>query len=373
MSVEVREVSTPKERRLFIYFPERLYEKRYPQWVHPIYKGQHEFFNPRKHNAWNFSDAALFLAWRSGKVVGRVMSIINHRLNEFHNIKEARFGYFDCIDDGEVARALLSAARNWVRERGYTYIVGPLGFANTDLQGMLVEGFEERASVGDAWHPPYTHKLVEAAGFRKEVDWVTYYVDFTCLPAVYAKIARRVLSRNRYRLVEFAHRREFKPWIKPVFVLMNEAYGSLHGFSPLTDAEIDKVVRDYLPILDPRFGKLITLDEEVVAFAVGVPDVSAGIRAARGRLFPFGIFSVLRARKRSRRLDMILGAIKQGHRGRGLDVVMANALYVSARKAGITHADSHNELESNTAMRGEMEKAGGRIYKRHRLYRKELN
>ncbi|MBN2378183.1 hypothetical protein JXM67_00050 [candidate division WOR-3 bacterium] len=372
MPLEIREVKTAKEKRLFIYLPEKLYEKQYPQWVHPIYPSQKKFFNPRRHKPWSFSDAILYLAWRDDNAVGRVMGIINHRVNEFHKIRESRFAFFDCIEDQDVASSLLTTVENWVSAKGYRYIVGPLGFTNTDPLGVLVEGFEERAAVGAPWHPAYTHKLIEHAGYRKEVDWVTYYVDFRNWPAVYEKIGDRVLGRSRYELWEFSSRNELKHWVKPAFYLMNETYRGLYGFSPLTDQEIDKISNEYLPVLDPRLVKMVTLDGKVIAFAVGLQDISEGIRSARGKLFPFGILKIIRARRRSKRLDMLLGAIKEEHRGKGLDVLMANALHSSGQKMGITHADSHHELESNVKMRGEMERLGGRIYKRHRLYRKDL-
>jgi GNAT superfamily N-acetyltransferase len=373
MAIEIREIHSKKEKRLFIFLPERLYEKRYPQWVHPIYQSEFEFFDPGKNPAWGYSEGTLFLAWRNGKVVGRIMALLNHKVNRFRNQNSARFGFFDSVDDQEVASALFKVAEDWARSKGCDRIVGPLGFTDLDPEGMLVEGFEHRATIATWWHPPYTPKLVEAAGYAKETDWVTYLVDIQDgLPGVYEKIARRLTSRSSYRLREFKKRGEFVPFIEPVFSLINDSFKHLYGFAPLDEEEIRKVAADYIPILDPRFVKVVTLDGELVGFAIGVPDMTEGIRKARGRLFPFGIFKILSARKHSKRLDMLLGAIKEEHRGKGLDVLMANALYESARKAGMTHSDSHHELETNTRMRAEMERIGGRIYKRHRIYYKEL-
>ena len=373
MAIDVRMVRTAKDRRLFIYFPEKLYEKRYPNWVHPIYRNECETFDPGKNDAWSFCDGVLFLARREGKVVGRIMGIINHKVNELKGQSWSRFGFFDCIDDQEVATALLHTAEDWARSNGCARMVGPLGFTDLDPEGMLVEGFKERTSIGTWWHPPYTSPLVEGAGYAKEIDWFSYLVDLTApLPSIYRKIAERLLSRSDYTLKEFTKRSEIKPLIKPIFVLVNEAHLHLYGFSPLSEKQIKKAVPDYIRILDPRFAKVVTLDDELVGFSVGIPDMTEGIRAARGRLFPFGIFKVLRARRRSKRLDMLAGAIRKEHRGKGLDVLMANALYTSARRAGITHADSRLILENNIRMRAEMERLGGRIYKRYRLFGKDL-
>ena len=373
MSVQIREVRTKREKKLFIYFPEKLYEERYQQWVHPIYQNERSFFDSDKNDAWGFSEGVFFLAWREGEVVGRIMVLINHKLNKLRSENGARFGFFDSVDDQEVASALLSAAEEWARSKGCNRIVGPLGFTDLDPEGMLVEGHEHRTSIVTWWHPPYAPALLERAGYAKETDWVTYLVDLhDPLPPVYSRIAQRLLSRTDYRLKEFKKRAEFKPFIAPIFRLINEAYQNLYGFSPLNEEEIGKVAADYIPLLDPRFVKVVLLNDEVLGFAVGIPDMTEGIRKARGRLFPFGIFKILAARRRSKRLDMLLGAIKEEHRGKGLDVLMANALYASARAAGITHSDSHHELESNLRMRAEMEKLGGKLYKRHRIYYKGL-
>lgn len=374
MKVVVRQVENKREIKQFIYLPEKLYEKTYPQWVHPIYRMQREYFDPRKNDAWSYSDVVLYLARIDGKVTGRVMGIINHRLNEFRKTNEARFAHFDCIDDSEVAAVLLGAVEDWARSKGSSYTVGPLGFKNTDTQGMLVQGQEHRSIIASWWHPPYTPGLIEAAGYSKELDWVGYHIplDENTIPDIYAKISKRLISRTRYRLVRFERRKDMRPYIEPVFRLVNTSYRNLYGFSPLTDAEINRTAANYFSFLDHRFAKIVVLDGEVVAFGLGLPDLSGGFRMARGRLFPFGFFKILRARRQSKRLDLVLGAIKEEHRGKGLDVLIANAVYESAIEAGMTHVDTHKEQETNTRIRREMERVGGTVYKRYRVYRKEL-
>ncbi|NLI97977.1 hypothetical protein GX441_04875 [bacterium] len=373
MAVEIREVKSSREKKQFIYLPEKLYEKRYPQWVHPIYASEEEFFDEKKNGAWKYSDAVLFLASKDGELCGRIMGIVNHKVNKFRKENSARFGFFDSIDDLSVSSALFGAVEEWARNKGCDRIVGPLGFTDLDPEGMLIEGQENRATITTWWHPPYTPRLVENSGYKKEIDWFTYKVDLTKpLPEVYEKIAKRVLERTSYKLLDIRKRNDLKPFIRPVFELLNEAYQHLYGFSPLDPEEIDKIAADYLPLLDTRFVKLITLDGKLVAFSIGLPDMTEGIQKARGRLFPFGIFKILSASKRTKQLDMMLGAIKEEHRGKGLDVLMAVDIYTKARAAGMTYSDSHHELETNTVMRGEMEKLGGVIYKRHRIFYKEL-
>lgn len=371
MAVAIREVRTGKDFKRFIYFPEKLYASRYPQWVHPIYTNERDFFNKKKNPSWEHCEGVCFLAERK-EIVGRIMGIINHKGNKFLDSSFARFSHFDCIDDQEVASLLFREVEEWAKKQGCDQVIGPMALTDLDPEGMLVEGFEERASITTWWHPPYTPRLVENAGYRKHVDWVTYYVDFSSWPASYEKIARRLLERTDYVLREFTRTRELKPFILPVFELINRTYDELYSFSPFTDEEARKISADYLTIIEPRLVKIVTMGKEVIAFALGFPDMTEGIQAARGRLFPFGLFKILKSRQQSRRLDMMLGAIDKNHRGKGIDVLMANAMYSSARELGMDHADSHHEFETNTKVRAEMERVGGRIYKRHRLFIKDL-
>ncbi|MBD3284850.1 hypothetical protein GF359_00705 [candidate division WOR-3 bacterium] len=374
MTVEVKAVTKAGDLRRFIYLPERLYEKGYPQWVHPIYASERDFFNPRKNPSWGYCEGRLYLARVDRRVVGRIMGIVNHRYNNEKGVRQARFGFFDCTRHQAVACALLETCEEWAKARGCSAIVGPMGFIDLDSEGMLVEGFEHRATITTWWHPSWTHKLVEEAGYSKELDWVTYLVDFTKpLPEVYTRIAQRIIGRNGFKLVEFKRRREFAPYVKPIFDLINDSYSGLDGVSYLDDDQITRIAADYIPLLDPRFVKVITFGDRLAGFALGIPDMTEGIRAARGRLFPFGIFKIMNAGRKTDQLDMLLGAISDEFRGMGLDVLMANALYESALKAGITMVDSHHELETNTRVRAEMERVGGRIYKRHRLFRKSLD
>ncbi len=374
MAVEIVAAKTAKQKKQFIYFPEKLYEDKYPQWVHPIYMSERDFFNPAKNQSWSFCDGEMFLAYRDKKIVGRILAMVNHKVNKVKNEKNGRFGFFDTIDDKEVAAALLLAAEEWVKEKGCNRIVGPLGLTDLDCEGMLVEGSEHRATITTWWHPPYTPALLEALGYKKEIDWVTYKVDFLKpLPPVYPKIAERILKRGRYKLLEFTKRKQFKTIVEPIFELINTTYADLYGFSPLNDEEIRKIAAEYSPIMDPRFVKVVTYNDKVIAFTIGIPDMSEGIRAARGRLFPFGLFKMLNSAKRTKQLDMLLGAIAEEHRGKGLDVLMAVSIINTALAAGFTYSDTHHELEDNVMVRAEMERLGGEVYKRYRAFSKELS
>jgi hypothetical protein len=193
-------------------------------------------------------------------------------------------------------------------------------------------------------------------------------------PAFYQKIYERVMKKGEFKMIELRKRKHIKPWVSPVLSLMNESYSSsdIYGYTPLEEQEMEELGKRYMLLLDPRFLKGVTKDGEVVAFVIGMPNLVEGIRKSKGRLFPFGIFKILRAAKKTQQLDLLLGAIKEEYRGRGLDVLMGVEIFAAARKAGMTVMDSHHEMETNMKVRAEMEKLGGEVYKRFRVYKKKL-
>ena len=182
------------------------------------------------------------------------------------------------------------------------------------------------------------------------------------------------MKRGTFELVEFKKRKEIKPWIRRVLGLMNECYmaGNIYGFAPLEEQEMDDLAKRYLPVLDPRFVKVVAKDGEVVAFIIAMPDMTEGIRKARGRLLPFGFIHVLRAAKKTKQLDLLLGAIKEKYRGQGLDALMGIKILIAAHEAGYERMDTHHEMEANVKVRAEMERMGGTIYKKFRAFYKML-
>jgi len=256
-----------------------------------------------------------------------------------------------------------------------TRIVGPYGFSDQDPEGFLIVGFEHRATIASYYNFEWMPRWLEEDGYAKDCDWFVYKIDVPKEPPeLYKKLYERQLRRGTYDIVEFTKRKEIKPWIRKVLGLMNETYmaGNIYGFAPLEEQEMDDLAKRYLPILDPRFVKVIAKDGEVLAFIIAMPDMTEGIRKARGRLLPFGFIHVLRAAKRTKQLDLLLGAIKEPYRGQGLDGLMGFTIFLSAIEAGMTMMDTHHEMEANVKVRSEMERLGGVIYKKYRAFFKTL-
>ena len=374
MPIEIREVFSRKDLKTFIYLPEKIHAG-HENWVHPIYMDDWKYFDKKKNKAFGYCDTILLLAWKDGRPVGRAMGIINHRFNEHRNEKTARFGYLDIYEDKEALHAILSFIEDWAQAKGMTKIVGPYGFSDQDPEGFLIEGFEHRATIATYYNFEWMPKFLEDEGYAKDNDWFVYKLDVPQeLPEFYKKIYERAMKRGTYEIIEFRKRKELKPWIRPILSLMNECYmaGNIYGFAPLEEEEMDDLAKRYLPVVDPRFVKAVKKDGEVVAFIIAMPDMTEGIRKARGRLLPFGFIHVLRAAKKTKQLDLLLGAVKEQYRGQGLDVLMGVKTLMSAHEAGYEMMDTHHEMEANVKVRAEMERMGGTIYKKYRAFHKML-
>jgi len=374
MLIDIREVRTKKDLKTFIFLPEKIHAG-HRNWVHPIYMDEWKYFDPKKNKAFSYCDTVLLLAYRGDKAAGRVMGIINSRFNEYRKENIARFGHLETWEDPEVVHALLGKVEDWARQKGMTRIIGPYGFSDQDPEGWLIEGFENRATIATYYNYEWMPRLAEKEGYIKDIDYYVYKLSVPNeLPEFYIKIHERIQRRGSYVIHEFRKRKELKPWIRPVLGLMNECYtnSNIYGFAPLDEKEMDDLAKRYLPVVNPRFVKAVTKDDEVVSFIIGIPDMTEGIQKARGRLLPFGFIKVLRASKKTKQLDLLLGAVKERYRGLGLDVLMGVKMLQSASEAGFKTLDTHHEMESNVKVRAEMERMGGVLYKKFRVYQKNL-
>lgn len=372
MSIIIKELSSRKDLRKFIYLPEKIH-KNHKNWLHPLYSDEWIFFDKKKNKAFNYSDTILALAYKDGKLVGRVMGIINKRYNEMHNEKNGRFGFLECYEDKEVFNSLLKFVEDWAKSKGMNKLIGPMGFSDDEPQGFLIEGYEEFTVMITNHSFPFMIDYIEANKYVKRIDLVQYRVDLTVpIPPIFEKVAERIYSKG-FKLIEFKNRKEIRPWIHPVLQLTNDTYGHIYGYVPFEGEEMDDFANRYLPILDPEFLKImINAEGELVGYAVGIPNLTKGISKAKGRLWPFGFIHVLLSMKKSKQIDMLLGAVKENYRGRGIDNAMGSAIIKSANKRKMTRMDSHHVMELNTPMRAGYEKLASKIYKRYRIFERDL-
>lgn len=371
--ITIEEVTTKHGLKHFIYLPQHIY-RRYKNWVPPVYDDEWKFHNAKHNKSLLVCDVIRLLAYKDGKLCGRIMGIIHHEYNAAHNERTARFFQFDCIDDKAVAHALIKHVEQWALTKGMNTVTGPFGFSDKDPQGAQIEGFDYLPVIVTPTNPPYIPALIEQEGYTKSEDCVSYKLPvFHKFPQVYESIYSRLAANKKIELVEFTTKRQMKPYILPVLRLVNETYTNLLGFVPMSDEEMKKLASQYMFVLDPECIKIVqTTSKEIIAFIVAMPDMSRGLQKAKGKILPFGFIHMLRDAKTTKQLNLMLGAIKPRYRGIGLNVLLAKALMQTANKRGYTLIDSHLILENNTRMCAELANLGGEVYKRYRIYKKAL-
>jgi len=372
MTLLIKEVISKKEYKTFIYLPEKIH-KGHESWLPPIYMDEKKFFDPKKNLSFRGCDYILLLAYKDGEAVGRIMGIINHQYNKALNVSNARFSYIECYNDQEVAHALISAIEKWGRDKGMTKLIGPFGFTDRDIQGVLIEGFEFEPVIDSASNFEYLPELIAKEGYEKELDCVIYRFPLTIeLPEIYQKIYQRITSKKELQFKEFTSRKQLKPLIIPVLRMVNESFKDIYGFVPMDDEEMFELAKRYLPILDPRFIKVVTKGDEVVAFLISMPNIYKGIQKSKGRLLPFGIFHILKAMKSAKTVNTMLGAVAPAFQKQGLDIFLSMTTIASAKKAGMTSIDTHVVMEDNNDMMAEMKRYGSHLLKKFRVYQKAL-
>lgn len=372
MAVVIKEVASTHELKTYIRFPFELYQRDL-YWVPPLLSDEYTYYNPKKNHNLRLNPYKLFLAYKDQQVAGRIMGLINVRANEFRQEKLVRWTFLDAIDDVEVVHALLREVEAWGKAQGMEFVVGPRGFSDEEPQGALVEGFDVRALITTHYNKPYLIRYLEEYGYAKDMDWVCYRLDVPHeLPKSYQAIYKRILKEKNVTCTNFETKAELKPYIIPVLRLLNETYSGLYGFAPVGEEEFGELAKKYLPILSPRFVHVIKDGDELVGFSVVMPEITEGLQKAKGRLFPFGLFHILKAERTSKTLQFLLIGIKEDYRNHGLFVLFAFALLQEVHAAGMTTVYSHLQLENNDNMNKWLERLGGKIFKRHRAFIKKF-
>jgi hypothetical protein len=374
MTVTIRKVKTKKDLRLFIHLPAEIH-KDHNNWVPPLYMDEWTYFDPKKNGLFDHCEHILLLAYKGEKCAGRCMGLISKEYNKSHNENHVRFSNLETFNDKEVFDALINFVAEWGKSFGMDTIVGPLAFSDKDPQGFLIEGYDKPVVIASNCNFPYMVNLTESAGFTKKVDLVVYQIPIPeQIPELHQKILQRAEERNsNLKLLEFTSRRQIKPLIRPALKLVNITFGDIYGFIPFNDKEMDDFANKYLFLINPRYVKLIVNENnDIIALFIGMADISEGIKKSKGYLFPFGIFKIFAAARKTKQVNLLLGAIDPHYQGRGLDVWMGLQLVRSAKETGKTVMDSHLELEYNTKVRAEMEKFGGKVYKKFRIFQREI-
>lgn len=376
MPVSVVKVENKNQLKKFARFGYELYKDN-PYYVPELFEDVLATLAKDRNAAFEFCDADYFLAYKDGKLVGRIAAIINNRANEKWGHRAARFGWVDFIDDVEVVDALFSTAENWARERGMEEIHGPMGFTDFDREGMLVEGFDRLATMATIYNHPYYPRHMERMGYVKDVDWVEYLFKVPSTKWDKAERISAIVERKyNLRVVHCKSRSELgKRYGKSLFQLVNECYAGLYGYSELSEKQIEAMIKVYLPVIDLRMVSLVVdKDDNLVAMGVSMYSLAEALRKAKGRLFPFGWWHLVKALffKHPKRVDLLLVAVKPEYQSKGVFAVVFNKIQGAFIDLGFVDAESNPELEENEKIQSQWDSFEKEQHKRRRAYKKSL-
>ena len=372
--IRIRRLNTARreDRRAFVGLAFRLYEGA-PQWVPPVLRDLRHEMNRRRHPFYDHSVAEFFVVEDdAGEVVGRVSVADNH--NRHKGLRTAFFAHFESVNDAEVVRLLLETAAGWAVERGLDRLSGPRGFLPIDGIGVLIEGFEHRPAMGFGYHLPYYGDLISSAGFEKEADALSGYVDTAMsLPESIVEMAAAAAKSSDFYDFHFPSRRAIRRNAVTIGHLYNRTFVDNYELCPLTDREMRLVASRFVSIADPKTIFFIKQGDDIAAFVFILPDVTKAIQRTGGRLFPFGWVDILREARRTNRVNIVGFGVLPEYRGMGADLVGIATIERDKGDFAYDHADVVQIEEGNRRMMRDVELAGGVTWvKRHRVFTRAL-
>lgn len=376
--IKVVPISGSKQLKKFVQFKNKLY-KNHPYAIPTLVSDELATLNSKKNPAFEFCESQCFLAYNGeGKIVGRICGIINHKANKTWSKNDGRFGFFDFIEDIEVAEALLNAVKDWLKPRGFEAMHGPLGFTDMDEEGILVEGFDQLGTMATLYNYPYYGEYMEMLGFKKDIDWMEFKITIPKeIPQRVQKFASIVEQRTQTRVVKLNSANEMikSGWATKIFELINKEYAKLYGFSAMTQRQIDHYVKMYIPIVNLKLISLVAdKDDNLVGFGVSLPSLSKALQRSKGKMFPFGWFHMLKAlkSKKAEVVDLMLIAVDSEYQNKGLTAIIMREIIGGMITLGGVFAESNPELESNETMQKQWEMFERKNHKRRRAYIKKI-
>ena len=373
MSIAIREVLTKKDLIKWVRFPTELYKDN-PYYVPFLEPDELDTFTKEKNPAYAFCETRLFLAYKDGKIAGRIAGLINHAFNKKWNRNAIRFTRFDFIDDYEVSKALFDEVTAWGREKGYTSVMGPIGFTDMDHEGMLVEGFEEFNMSITFYNAPYYLDHMEKLGLSKDIDWIEYKIS---VPKesnpVLERISEKLIAKG-FKVVTYTDRKVLRSDALEAFKVIDIAFSKLYGTVPLTQEIIKNAVDGYVPIVHLEYICSVKNEKgEIVGFGAMVPSIAKALKKSKGRLFPFGIVRLLRALKgKNDTLEMYFVAVTPEYQMQGVPALLITTLLKKLIENGVKYCETGPMLETNGAVHSLWKPFEKKQHKRRRCFTKDI-
>ncbi|MEX2107582.1 MAG: hypothetical protein WD827_01695 [Solirubrobacterales bacterium] len=374
--VSIRPVRTRRELRRFVKVPFHLHRGN-PQWVAPLTFERMQFLDRKKNPYFQHAEAEYFIAERDGEPVGRITAQVDERWNEYQGGSDGMFGFFETVDDPEVARALLAAAEDWLRSRGRERVLGPMDFTTNDELGILIEGYDLRPMILQPWHPPFYRELIEGSGYDKAMDLLMWHLELGQLkegdqfdPAIHAAAEKAL--RDEGVTIRNMRKREMANEVRRFMDVYNEAWGENWGFVPITDAEVEFQAKALKQVLDEEWAFMAEKDGEVIGAALTLPDINQVTAKMDGRLLPLGWLKFLRGKGKIDQVRVFALGVKHDYRHTGVAAGLYLKHLENATPDGVSGGETGWILETNGPMNRAMEGMGGRIVKRYRIYQRAL-
>ena len=366
-TITIQPLVTGADRNQFIKFLWKIYEGN-PYWVPPLLMDRKKLMDKKKNPFYEHSDAEFYLAKRDGEIVGRIAAIVNHNHNKEHDEKTGFFGFFECVNDQNVANALFDTARSYVKSKGMTTLRGPANPSVNDEYGLLVEGFGERPTVLMPYNPEYYVKLVENYGFKKAKDLYSYHLS---QEKVYSErfVRANTLVKERNSLtLRTVDMKNFDRDVALLKQVYNAAWAKNWGAVPMTDGEIDALAEDLKPVIVPELVLFAESKGKTIGFALALPDINVALWYNRkGRLLP-GLLQLYLRKKEINLVRVIVLGVLPEYLNTGAAGVLFYETAVRARKLGYEYGEASWVLEDNVRMNKSAEAMSGKITKRHRIY-----
>lgn len=369
----VREANTPALMKDYVMFPFKLYEN-HPYWVPPLINDELETLDKNKNPAFDGAEAKFYLAYIGKEIVGRMAAIINRDEIKLLNKHKIRFGWWDVIDNVDVTKALLDKVIEWGRKEKLENIEGPMGFSNLDKVGVISEGYDFMGSMITWYNYPYYITHLETLGLVKEKEYHESWFSFSSVDTKYFERAAEFIAK-RYQLkgVRFTKTIDILPYVDDMFELFNTTYAKLASFVPINEKQIEYYKKKYIPFINPEYIKFILdKDDNMIAFSIVMPGFSEALKKSKGRLFPFGFYHLLKARKNSKEVLFYLIGVDPEYQNKGVTALIMKEYYEVFVRKGIETCVRTPELEENHAIHNLWKNFDSRVLRKRRTYRLDL-
>ena len=350
--ITVKEISTKRDKKKFFKFVIDLY-KGNPHACCNLYADEFAEFDPKVNDAFRFADCRMFLAYKDGKIAGRIAGIWHRGVNEKFGYKQLRFTRFDVIDDFEVTKALFDKLFDWARELGMTEIIGPMSFSDLNEEGMLIDGFDKDSNYIEIYNHSYYVDHMEKLGAYKVVDWNCYTITPPKQPIEKIKrLSDSVMKRYGYEILDVAYyykhdKKRLKEYVVEALDVLDKAFENLYGTSPINENQKVRFTKTLLSVCIPELAALVMKDGKIIAYGYCIPSMKEVMQKGKGRVFPSGLIPYIRAMKNPKTIDLLSIGILPEHQGRGVPAIIINHCLEGICKLGATKLEAGPELEEN--------------------------